>query len=207
MRLVLSCFLTLVLYPKVVHHKILIMSKATSRWIWVPSAVTSLRLLLAVPILILSLQHEWEWVFWFYLIALSTDFFDGLLARKFHWETKFGATLDDWSDLTLATAAFLGITLGGASPVLVLVGTGAIGLINHYIRWHAAQLPTIAKFSTLMEVSELFVGIVYLSWSFATLAYGWAWWYVPLTLIILIILAILKRRRLRVWCAAFMRKK
>ncbi len=183
------------------------MSKPASRWIWVPSAVTSLRLLLAVPILVLCLQHEWEWVFWLYLAALATDFFDGLLARKFHWETKFGEALDSWSDLTLASAAFLGITLGGASPLLVLLGTGAVGLINHYIRWHSARLPTISKFSTPMEVSELFVGIVYLSWSFATLAYGWSWWYVPLTFAILIILGILKRRRVKIWCAAFIRSK
>jgi len=181
------------------------MSKNTSRWIWIPSAVTSLRLLLTVPILICCLQQEWEWVFWLYLAALSTDFFDGLLARKFHWETKFGEALDGWSDLALATAAFLGITFGGASPLLLLVATGAIGLINHFIRWRSSQLPTLTKFSPVMEVSGLFLGIVYLSWSFATLAYGWAWGYIPLTLAILIVLGILKRGRIKTWCAPFMK--
>jgi phosphatidylglycerophosphate synthase len=181
------------------------MSKNTSRWIWIPSAVTSLRLLLAAPILIFCLQQEWGWVFWFYIAALSTDFFDGLLARKFHWETKAGAELDGWSDLTLATAAFLGITLGGASPLLLLVSTGAVGVINHFIRWRADQLPTVAKFSPVMEVSGLFLGIVYLSWSFATLAYGWAWWYIPFTFAILIILGILKRGRIKAWCTPFMK--
>lgn len=175
-----------------------------SRWKWLPNAVTSLRLFLAVPILYYSLNQQWEWVFWLYLLALTTDFFDGLLARKFQLESKTGAALDGWSDLTLATAAFLGITLGGASPLLLLLATGTVGLINHLIRWRSKQLRSIAQFSSVMEVSELFLGIVYLSWSFATLAYGWKWWYAPLTLAILVILAILKRGRIKTWCAPFL---
>ncbi len=47
--------------------------------------------------------------FWFYLIAVSTDFLDGLIARRFGWTTALGRIADPVVDkvLTLGGMAFL----------------------------------------------------------------------------------------------------
>jgi phosphatidylglycerophosphate synthase len=34
-----------------------------------------------------------------YAVTALTDMFDGLLARKFHWESDFGTKLDGFSDI------------------------------------------------------------------------------------------------------------
>ncbi len=42
-----------------------------------------------------------------FVVASITDWFDGMLARKYHQETNFGALLDPVADKVLTTAAFI----------------------------------------------------------------------------------------------------
>lgn len=58
--------------------------------------------------------------FWIFVIAASTDWFDGWLARRWHAETRWGAILDPIADKVLVTGAILGVLTSGAAPQIVI---------------------------------------------------------------------------------------
>jgi cardiolipin synthase len=58
--------------------------------------------------------------FWIFVVAASTDWFDGWLARRWHAETRWGAILDPIADKVLVTGAILGVLTSGAVPQIVI---------------------------------------------------------------------------------------
>jgi cardiolipin synthase len=64
--------------------------------------LTLLRLILSPIIFILIVFFESYWLaLIFFLIAATTDYYDGLLARKYNVESKLGAILDPIADKVL----------------------------------------------------------------------------------------------------------
>lgn len=49
--------------------------------------------------------------------AVLTDAGDGFLARRFHWESRLGVTLDPIADKALLVLGFLGLGAAGLVPV------------------------------------------------------------------------------------------
>ena len=64
----------------------------------IPNAITSLRLLLAIPIWISIYQGNELLALILFVIAGLSDGLDGYLARKFKWESEFGKLLDPLAD-------------------------------------------------------------------------------------------------------------
>jgi cardiolipin synthase len=58
--------------------------------------------------------------FWIFVIAASTDWFDGWLARRWKVESRWGAILDPIADKILVTGAILGVLTSGTVPQLVI---------------------------------------------------------------------------------------
>ena len=58
--------------------------------------------------------------FWIFVIAASTDWFDGWLARRWGAVTRWGAILDPIADKVLVTGAILGLLTSGAVPQIVI---------------------------------------------------------------------------------------
>jgi CDP-diacylglycerol--glycerol-3-phosphate 3-phosphatidyltransferase len=84
------------------------MDKKKERIINIPNTLTALRIIL-VPLLFFLLSKNQTIAFFImYILVGSTDFFDGLLARKLNQMTHFGKTLDSVADLVfyISTAAF-----------------------------------------------------------------------------------------------------
>ena len=54
--------------------------------------------------------------FWIFVIAASTDWIDGYLARKWNATTRWGAILDPIADKVLITGAILSVLAWGALP-------------------------------------------------------------------------------------------
>ncbi len=181
--------------------------KETKHLRWVPNAITSIRLVAVVPVTVCTLLGLWEWAFGVYVLALISDFFDGLMARKLNVASHFGELLDAWSDTALSAAAVLSLTITGyiplAVPVAILVG----GLLLRYPLWRPERAKSLAATIHMFEVGSLFLVIVYVLWTYAALIFGWYGWYIPATVALLVTLAILKRRRLQVWCAAILPKR
>ena len=183
------------------------MKHSSSRLRWLPNAITSIRLVAIVPLVVCSVLGLWEWALGIYVIALVSDFFDGLAARKLGVSSAFGEQLDGMSDTALGGAVALGLLIGGAVPVAVFVAA-FFGWLSIYLPRHfPKQLPTINALQPMFDVGTLFMTITYSMWTLVTLVYGWSNWYIPATLGILLVLAVLKRRRLRLWCAAILPEK
>ena len=58
---------------------------------------------------------------WTFGAAAWTDVFDGLLARRFGAQSEFGQYLDPIADKILLTSLYIGLALGGAVPVWIVV--------------------------------------------------------------------------------------
>lgn len=58
--------------------------------------------------------------FWIFVIAASTDWFDGWLARRWNAETHWGAILDPIADKVLVTGAILGVLTSGSVPQIII---------------------------------------------------------------------------------------
>ena len=55
-----------------------------------------------------------------FVIAASTDWIDGFLARRWHSTTRWGAILDPIADKVLITGAILGVLAWGALPQIAI---------------------------------------------------------------------------------------
>ena len=93
-----------------------------------PNSLTLLRIFL-VPILVVILLTKFEdkelWGVGVFLIAASTDFLDGYIARKRGQVTNLGKLLDPVADKLLISAAFISLVEEGLAPawmVVIIIG-------------------------------------------------------------------------------------
>ncbi|MGQ9425760.1 CDP-alcohol phosphatidyltransferase family protein [Gilvimarinus sp. F26214L] len=125
-----------------------------------PNVLTSLRLLLAVPVCIFILQERYAEVLWIAAIAAFTDGIDGWWARKMGVQSRFGAVVDPISDKALLMGAFVCLALVNAIPpgvaiIVVLRDLVIVGgaLSYHWLIGRFQMAPTFwGKASTLVQV-------------------------------------------------------
>jgi cardiolipin synthase len=58
---------------------------------------------------------------WMFGGAAFTDILDGLLARRFGSQSKIGQYLDPIADKILLTSIYIGLTMGGAVPLWIVL--------------------------------------------------------------------------------------
>lgn len=103
----------------------------------VPNILTLIRIL-AIPLIIwLHINEKFIICGVVLLIAISTDFFDGVLARKLNQETHFGAIFDPIADRIVALSFY-----------------GYIGIFG-YAPWWFVSILWLRNFSQLMSVPIL----------------------------------------------------
>lgn len=90
-----------------------------------PNLLTLLRLLAAPGVAIMFLYFARPWADWFalilFVVAATTDWVDGYLARAWSQESKFGAMLDPIADKAMVVIALLVITgFSGMDPWILL---------------------------------------------------------------------------------------
>jgi CDP-diacylglycerol--glycerol-3-phosphate 3-phosphatidyltransferase len=89
------------------------------------AAGTGLRVVLAPVVMALVLDHTDTAAAILFVIAAATDWFDGLLARRWNVTTALGAFLDTTADkLLIATALLALVSVHRASPWLALIIVG-----------------------------------------------------------------------------------
>ncbi len=76
---------------------------------YLPNIITGLRLVAIVPVALCLWYQEYEVALVLFAIAGVSDGVDGYLARRFHWESHWGAVMDPLADklLLVTTAAIL----------------------------------------------------------------------------------------------------
>lgn len=78
-----------------------------------PANIISLsRALLAIPIII-SISHHQKIVFFWVALAVLSDWLDGFVARKYQYESAFGALLDPIADFIVISAVMTYFVLNG----------------------------------------------------------------------------------------------
>ena len=91
----------------------------------IPNILTLLRLLAAPGVAIMFLYFARPWADWFalvlFVVAATTDWVDGYLARAWNQQTKFGAMLDPIADKAMVVIALLVICgFSGMDPWILL---------------------------------------------------------------------------------------
>lgn len=169
---------------------------------WLPNALTLTRLGLAVPVCLSAANGRWALGFWLLLIAFTTDFLDGLAAKKLNAQTELGKQLDRYTDGTLAGAGLLGLAVAGVTAWWVLPAAALISGFLAHERVFWPKKGQIHQLRPALSVSFMLIVWIGIWWAYASQAYGWSWLYVPITLLIFGIAGLLKRHRLRAWLGA-----
>lgn len=126
-----------------------------------PNLITSLRLVLAAPVVWLLLQGRYLEAFVLFAVAGASDLVDGFLARRFGWTSRLGSILDPLADKALVVGALLVLGWRGELPLwlvslaigrdLMLVGL-AIGY--HYLIEPLKPEPLLSsKLNTLLQLT------------------------------------------------------
>lgn len=82
-----------------------------------PNAISILRILLVLPIVLALLAGDYLLALLLICFAGASDGLDGLLARRFDWRSRLGGILDPLADKLMVTALFLTLAWLGLSPV------------------------------------------------------------------------------------------
>jgi len=88
--------------------------------------LTIFRLVLVIPFVVLLFGHGHEtparvWATVIFVVAATTDFFDGELARRHNVVTNFGKVADPIADKALTGSALIGLSVLGELPWWVTV--------------------------------------------------------------------------------------
>ena len=153
----------------------------------VPNLLTSLRLALALftffglasaallsdrltPAAQFGLER---WAFVAFVVAASTDFFDGWLARRLHAVSLWGAILDPIADKVLVCGAILGLlTLGPNAAVaipaaLILFREFTVSALREVAAGKGVSLPVtlLAKWKTALQLTALGAELLVACWA------------------------------------------
>jgi len=100
----------------------------------IPDILSFSRFPLSIVLLFLAKRPLWFVIV--YIITGLTDLLDGWLARKFHWETDFGAKLDGFADIVFMLS-LLGVVFGVLGRALlpqielyVIIGVAVLALLK-----------------------------------------------------------------------------
>lgn len=166
---------------------------------YLPTALTISRAVLGVVVVGLVAADWWAFAFWAFIAALITDFLDGWAARAFKVSTRYGAVLDAHADAALVGCGLIALTMAGIVPLWLVLLVAVIGGLfgSEWVYWPKNKRLAAAR--RLTAVSMLFIAWTTIAWLLAREAFGWQVWYVYVTILILVLLAILKRGRIRTW--------
>jgi cardiolipin synthase len=141
---------------------------------WLPNAISIMRIILILPILMLFVNDEFGWALGLFLIAGLSDGVDGYLAKKYHWDTRLGAFLDPAGDKLLVAWSYGTLAYLGHIPVWlafivifrdVVIVAGSF--LYHYLVRRLDGEPTrISKINTALE-------FVFLVFVMSKAGYGW----------------------------------
>lgn len=141
----------------------------------IPNSLTIFRILL-VPVffwlaILIHTENSLRWATVVFIIAAITDYFDGMLARKFNAITDFGKVMDPLADKLLVLIALFVITI----QPLELINVYAFYIIfmrellvslmrNYYIR-RKIYIPVNiwGKLKTVFQITGIIVALLYYS--------------------------------------------
>jgi len=127
----------------------------------IPNAISVLRIILVIPIMIAFWNEDYEMAFFLILIAGVSDGVDGFLARFFNWRSRLGAILDPLADKILLICLFGVFAIKGLLPLWLMylvVGRDIVILIggfiyNFFIEKIEIKPLFISKINTTLQIA------------------------------------------------------
>ena len=129
-----------------------------------PNALSIIRIILTVPIVIALLKGQYVLTVWLFLLAGVTDALDGWIAKQFSFQSRLGSILDPMADKILLTCTFLTLFWVGILPLWLLllicvreiiIVAGALGYFLGEISGESGLLQPslISKFNTVLQIA------------------------------------------------------
>lgn len=134
----------------------------SSAVITVPNIISFIRLLLIPVFFILLINGHTTWATIFFLIASSTDWVDGYVARKTNSVSKLGRILDPAADRLLMIFSVVGLMLVGLLPswvmILILI-RDLIMLFGYYVMLKKFDVRVDVIFAGKVATALLYLGM------------------------------------------------
>lgn len=136
-----------------------------------PNLITGLRIVLVLPLCWLIGGGRYDGALVVAAVAGFSDALDGLLAKRFGWQSWIGGMLDPIADKLLLTAAFISLAWVGELPVwlaCLLVGrdlaivAGAVAY-HYLIGRFDAEPSRLSKLTTAVQIVFVLVELLRLS--------------------------------------------
>lgn len=131
----------------------------------IPNQLTVLRILLSPVFLVLFFSSNTSTKvisFFVFLIAALTDWYDGMIARKYGYITEWGKFLDPLADKVLTSCAFYAFYVIGYLQlwmlVIIILRDIGITLLRSIAGWKRKPIKTTfsAKVKTFFQLSVVF---------------------------------------------------
>ena len=140
-------------------------------WRHLPNILTVGRLLAVPPLVVLLLTGQYMWALVVAVFAGLSDLFDGWLARRFNWQSRFGSLADPAADKIMMVACYVTLAWLGHLPWwlfgLVIVRDLVIvsgGLVYHLKFERLEAQPTqLSRFNTFCQVFLMWFVLVRLA--------------------------------------------
>jgi cardiolipin synthase (CMP-forming) len=127
----------------------------------IPNIITSIRILLVVPIAVALLNHRLGVAIALFGVAALSDAADGFLAKRFGWQSELGAVLDPLADKLLMATAFVILAYLKLVPLWLMVAAiardviivaGAL-LYRCFLGPLTVRPSVVSKFNTLCQAA------------------------------------------------------
>lgn len=141
---------------------------------WLPNAISLLRIVLVVPILLFILDGRFVWALVLIWLAACSDGIDGYLAKRFDWHTRLGALLDPVADKLLLAGTFVALAYTQHIPLWlaaivifrdVVIVCGAIAY-NFIVGPVQGEPTRISKLNTALQ-------LLFLLFVLSRAGFGW----------------------------------
>jgi len=128
------------------------------RWLrHIPNVITTIRILLVVPVAMALGAHRPVETLCLFCIAVASDGIDGFLAKRFGWQTELGGILDPIADKLLLVTAFIMLTLLGNVPVWLTAAVIARDciIVLGAVAYRMVLGPVVARPSRVSKLNTL----------------------------------------------------
>lgn len=137
----------------------------------IPNALTLARCVLTAPMAYYLIREEFTPALILFVISGISDGLDGFLAKRFNWQSRFGAIADPLADKLLLTVGFCTLAYIDVLPIwlAILVVVRDIVIVAGAYTYHRLFGPydmrpsLLSKFNTLTQIVVLSLMLVHLS--------------------------------------------
>jgi len=149
--------------------------RSASPWRHLPNALTSLRMLMVVPLAWLIRDGRYDAALLVAAAAGLSDALDGWFAKRFGWQSWLGGILDPIADKLMLVGCFVSLGLIGAHPDWltwlvvgrdVVIVAGAV-IYHNFVGRISAQPTLLSKITTCIQIAYVLAQLLALSSWFA----------------------------------------